>query len=143
VDAQPTVKRDVALDMVRRGVLVSPLVVLVCGLARGWDGAASGAIAVGIVFVNFLAAAAIMTWASRSGPAMIGAAALAGYVMRLGVIIVALLALRHQPWIDLPTLGFALVATHLGLLLWEAKYVSLTLAAPGLRPARPGPPGDQ
>jgi hypothetical protein len=49
--------------------------------------------------------------------------------------------LRHVSWIDLPTLGFVLVGTHIGLLSWEAKHVSLTLAAPGLRPARPT--GDQ
>jgi hypothetical protein len=29
------------------------------------------------------------------------------------------------------------------LLVWEMKYVSLTLAAPGLKPARPGSSGDQ
>jgi hypothetical protein len=53
-----------------------------------------------------------------------------------------LLVLRNQPWVDLPLLGIVLVGTHLGLLMWEMKYVSLTLAA-GLRPARPGTSGDQ
>ena len=59
------------------------------------------------------------------------------------MIVVALLLLRHRSWVDLPTLGIVLVGTHLGLLFWEAKYVSLTLAAPGLRPARPGPSGEK
>lgn len=139
----PLVEREVALDIVRRGLLVAPVVVLAAGLVRGWDGAASAAIALGIVLVNFLAAAAIMTRAAKSGPTAIGAAALGGYVLRLAVILVALVVLRHQPWIDLPTLGFVIVGTHLGLLVWEMKYVSLTLAAPGLKPARPGPSGDQ
>ena len=137
----PLVEREVALDIVRRGLLVAPVVVLAAGLVRGWDGAASAAIALGIVLVNFLAAAAIMTRAAKSGPTAIGAAALGGYVLRLAVILVALVVLRHQPWIDLPTLGFVIVGTHLGLLVWEMKYVSLTLAAPGLKPARPS--GDQ
>jgi hypothetical protein len=137
----PLVEREVALDIVRRGLLVAPVVVLAAGLVRGWDGAASAAIALGIVLVNFLAAAAIMTRAAKSGPTAIGAAALGGYVLRLAVILVALVLLRHQPWIDLPTLGFVIVGTHLGLLVWEMKYVSLTLAAPGLKPARPS--GDQ
>ena len=137
----PLVEREVALDIVRRGLLVAPVIVLVAGLVRGWDGAASAAIALGIVLVNFLAAAAIMTRAAKSGPTAIGAAALGGYVLRLAVILVALVLLRHQPWIDLPTLGFVIVGTHLGLLVWEMKYVSLTLAAPGLKPARPS--GDQ
>jgi len=137
----PLVEREVALDIVRRGLMIAPAVVLACGLLRGWNGATSAAIALGIVLVNFLAAAAIMTRAAKSGPTAIGAAALGGYVLRLAVILVALVLLRHQPWIDLATLGFVIVGTHLGLLVWEMKYVSLTLAAPGLKPARPS--GDQ
>ena len=133
----PPVEREVALDLVRRGLMVSPVVVLAAGLIRGWDGAASAAIAIGIVIVNFLAAAAIMDRAARSGPTALGAAALGGYIVRLGVILVALVLLRRVSWIDMPTLGIVLVGTHIGLLTWEAKHVSLTLAAPGLRPARP------
>jgi hypothetical protein len=136
----PLVEREVALDIVKRGLMASPLILALSAI-RGWDGVASGAIALGIVLVNFLAAAAIMSRAAKSGPTAIGAAALGGYVLRLAVILVALVLLRHQPWIDLPTLGFVIVGTHLGLLVWEMKYVSLTLAAPGLKPARPS--GDQ
>jgi hypothetical protein len=55
----------------------------------------------------------------------------------MAVVVVALVLLRHQGWIDLPTLGLVIVGTHLGLLLWEMKYLSLSLAAPGLRPTRP------
>jgi hypothetical protein len=137
----PFVEREVALDMVRRGLIISPAIVLVAGLLRGWPGAASAAIGLAIVLINFLAAAAIMTRAAKSGATAIGAAALGGYVLRLAVILLALVLLRHQPWIDLATLGFVIVGTHLGLLVWEMKYVSLTLAAPGLKPARPS--GDQ
>ena len=137
----PLVEREVAIDIVKRGLIVSPVVVLVAGLAFGWDGAASAAIGLGIVLVNFLAAAAIMSRAAKSGPTAIGAAALGGYVLRLAVILIALVLLRHQPWINLPVLGITIVVTHLGLLVWEMKYVSLTLAAPGLKPARPS--GDQ
>jgi hypothetical protein len=136
----PLVEREVALDIVKHGFMVAPLVLAVSAV-RGWAGVASAAIALGIVLVNFLAAAAIMTRAAKSGPTAIGAAALGGYVLRLAVILVALVLLRHQPWIDLPTLGIVIVGTHLGLLVWEMKYVSLTLAAPGLKPARPS--GDQ
>jgi hypothetical protein len=137
----PLVEREVALDIVRRGLLISPIIILAAGLLRGWNGAASAAVGLAIVLVNFLVAAAIMSRAAKSGPTAIGAAALGGYVLRLAVILIALVLLRHQPWIDLPVLGFVIVGTHLGLLVWEMKYVSLTLAAPGLKPARPS--GDQ
>jgi hypothetical protein len=135
----PLVEREIAFDLVRRGAMVAPAIVLVCGALRGWHGVTSAALAVAIVFVNFGVAAAIMTRAASGGPTAIGIAACVGYVLRLGIVLVALLALRHQPWIDLPVFGIVLVGTHLGLLFWEMKYLSITLGAPGLRPVQ----GDQ
>lgn len=139
----PNVEREIAIDLVKHGLPAAPVVILIGGLARGWAGALSAALAVGIVLVNFLIAAAVMTRAAKHGPGAIGGAALGSYVVRLAVIVIALALLRHESWIDLPTLGFVLVGTYLGLLFWEAKYVSLTLAAPGLRPAGPGPAGER
>jgi hypothetical protein len=37
----------------------------------------------------------------------------------------------------LPALGATIIATHLGLLFWELKYVAISLAQPGLKSARP------
>ena len=133
-DAIPAVEREVALDMVRHGMFAAPVIIGGAGIVRGLHGLNSAAIAVALVFVNFLVAAAIMTRAAHSGPTAIGVAAAVGYPIRLGAIVVALVILRHQPWIDLPTLGIVLVGTHVGLLFWEMKYVSMSLAAPGLRP---------
>jgi hypothetical protein len=138
---QPQV--EVAVDLARRGLVIAPLIILVCGLIAGWDGAASAAVAIAIVLVNFLAAAAIMSRAARSGPSAVGAAALGGYIVRLALIFLALFLLQDVSWINLPILGIVLVGTHLGLLFWETKYLSLSLAAPGLRPARPGPSGEK
>ena len=53
----PQVERQVALDLAKRGALVAPAVVVVAGLVRGWDGALSAAVGIGIVIVNWLAAA--------------------------------------------------------------------------------------
>ena len=72
---------------------------------------------------------------------MVGGVALGGYVVRLGLILVALVLLRHDSWIVLPWLGFTLVGAHLVLLFWETRYVSLSLAAPGLAPAPTSPDG--
>src|SRR5207249_2166389 len=103
----PLVEREVALDIVRRGLMVAPVVVAGAGLIRGWDGAASAAIALALVLVNFLAAAAIMTRAAKSGPTAIGAAARGRYNIRLAVSLVARAFLRHQPSIGLATLRCA------------------------------------
>jgi hypothetical protein len=143
VDAQPEVEREIATDLVKRAAMISPVVVLVAGLISGWDGALSAAIALAIVSVNFLIAAASMSWAAKISPAAVGGVAAGGYVVRLGLILVALILLRHVEWISMPWLGFTLVGAHLGLLFWETRYVSLQLAAPGLRPRGPVMTGEE
>ncbi len=45
-----------------------------------------------------------------------------------------MLAICHQPWVSWIPLAFTLVITHLGLLIWETRYVSASLAYPGLKP---------
>jgi hypothetical protein len=40
-------------------------------------------------------------------------------------------------------LGFTLVGAQLGLLFWETRYVSMTLGAPGLRPRKTVPTGEE
>jgi hypothetical protein len=143
VEAQPQVERDIALDLVKHGLLLAPVVILVAGLVSGWDGTASAAIALGIVCLNFTLAALSVGWAAKISPVMVGGVALGGYVVRLGLILGALVLLRHVSWIVLPWLGFTLVGAHLALLFWEMRYVSLSLAAPGLRPSLPIPTGEK
>ena len=146
MDPQPAVERDIAFDLVKHGLLLAPVVVLIAGLISGWDGTYSAAIAFGIVclnFTNFLLAALIVGRAAKISPVAVGGAALGGYVVRLALILVALVLLRHVSWIVLPWLGFTLVGAHLGLLFWETRYISLQLAAPGLRPQTTLPTGEQ
>jgi len=143
VDAPPPVERDIAFDMVKHGLMLAPVVILIAGLVSGWDCTASAAIAFGIVLVNFTLAALTVGWAAKISPVAVGGAALGGYVFRLALILVALVGLRHVSWIVLPWLGFTLVGAHLVLLAWETRYVSLQLAAPGLRPRGTIPTGEE
>ena len=143
MEAQPQVERDIALDIVKHGLLIAPVVILVAGLVSGWDGTASAAIALGIVCLNFALAALSVGWAAKISPEMVGGVALGGYVVRLGLILGALVLLRHMSWIVLPWLGFTLVGAHLALLFWEMRYVSMSLAAPGLRPRGTIPTGEK
>ena len=60
-----------------------------------------------------------------------------GYLFRLALIFVAVYLVKDAGWISLPALGTSIIVTHLGLLVWELKYVAISLAHPGLKPARP------
>jgi hypothetical protein len=41
---------------------------------------------------------------------------------------------KDASWISLPALGATIIVTHLGLLIWELKYVAISLAYPALKP---------
>lgn len=123
--------------MLKRGLWVAPALIIVFGLIWGAAGAWSTAYGIALICVNFVVAATINAWAARISPAMLGAAAMFSFLLRLGLIFLAVLLVREASWVSLVPLGITIVVTHLGLLFWEMKFVSASLAFPGLKP-RPG-----
>jgi hypothetical protein len=59
-----------------------------------------------------------------------------GYLVRLGLISLAVFLVRDASWVSLGSLGATIIVSHLGLLFWEMKYIAASLAFPGLRPNR-------
>jgi hypothetical protein len=127
-------EREVARDLVKRGLWVAPFWILLCGAIWGVDGAASAAYGLAIVLGNFLLAAAIMTVTARMSPAALMGGVLFGFLIRLGVILIAILLVVDQDWVNVVPLGITIVLFHLGLLFWETSKVSASLAFPGLKP---------
>jgi hypothetical protein len=130
----PPVERELAFDMARRGLKAAPVIVLVSALIWGGDGAWSALVAVGLVLVNLVLAAVSLSWAARRSLNLLMAVAFAGFAVRMGLITAVLLVVRDRPWIDLVALGVTILVTHLGLLFWELRYVSASLAYPALKP---------
>lgn len=127
---------DIARDMARKSVVVAAVLVVASSIPWGVDGALSSAYAVVLVVLNFLAAAALIAWgAKKGGGNHLMAAVLGGYLLRLGLLTVAILVVKDAGWVERAPLFVTLLVTHLGLLLWEARSVSLSLAYPGLKPA--------
>jgi hypothetical protein len=140
VDPAPPVERRIAVDLARRGLLVAPVIVLVAGLLRGADGAASAALGLAVLVLNFLAAAISLEWGARRGGNALFAVALGGFLFRMvSILVVILVAQALFGWVDVIVLGVTLFLTHLGLLFWELRSVSFSLAAPGLQRDRPTP----
>ena len=133
----PAPEVKVTKDMVRRGLIVAPLLIAVCAVIWGMDGALSCAYGIGLILVNFALAAALVAGTARISLGLMMGAVLFGYLIRLGLIFLAVLLVKDAGWISLPALGATIIVTHLGLLAWEMKYVALSLAHPGLKPARP------
>jgi len=140
VDAAPPVERRIATDLARHGLMVAPVIVLVAGLFRGLDGAASAALGLAVLVLNFLAAAISLEWGARRGGNALFAVALGGFLFRMvSILVVILVAQALFGWVDVVVLGVTLFLTHLGLLFWELRSVSFSLAAPGLQRDRPTP----
>ena len=132
----PPVERQLALDMTRRAIPFVPVVLLLAAIGWGRNGALSSAYAVLLVLANFILSAALLGWAARISLTFLMATALFGYLARLGLITAAVLLVKDQSWVELVPLGLTIIVTHLGLLFWETRYVSASLAFPGLKPQR-------
>lgn len=133
-DTGPSPEAQITRDIVKRGLIVSPALILGSWLAWGSDGAWSSGYGLALVLCNFMIAAGLVATTARISYALMMAATLFGYVLRLGLIALAVMLVRNEPWADLMALGLTLIVMHLGLLFWEMRYVSATLAFPGLRP---------
>lgn len=134
--AIPDVEREIAGDMAKRSLYVIPLLVLIGGIFWGTDGMLSVLYASALVVLNFLLSARVLSWAARISPGAFMFATLFGYVLRLGIITVAILAVIHMSWVAIVPMVLTLALLHLGLLAAETRYVSGSLAYPGLRPKR-------
>jgi hypothetical protein len=136
IDPGPPVERQLAFDMSRRSLVIAPLAVGFGAAFWGLHGAASSAFGLGLAVTNLLLAAAILSWAARISLIAMAAAAMGGYVLRLALLTIAVFAIRHQHWVAWVPLAFTLLVTHFALLIWETRYVSASLAYPGLKPKK-------
>lgn len=130
----PAPEAQVVRDIARRGLMVTPVVVGLGTLFWGLDGALSSAYAVLIVLANFLLAATLISTTAKISLGLMMGATLFGYLARLGLVFLAYLAVRNLDWFAKAPFGITLIVMHLGLLIWETKYVAATLAFPGLKP---------
>ncbi|MGB0114034.1 MAG: ATP synthase subunit I [Ilumatobacteraceae bacterium] len=131
----PSPEVEISTDLVKRGLMVAPVLIAVCGVIWGVNGAWSSAYGIVIVLANFALAAAFIASAARISLGLMMGATLFGYIIRLGLIFLAVWLVRDAGWISCPALGSTIIVTHLGLLFWEMKYVALSLAHPGLKPS--------
>jgi hypothetical protein len=136
VPALDRIESRIALDLARRAVLAAPILMVGVGLWRGFDAAAAVALALALIVANFLVAAAALGWAARTGPNLLMGVALFGFLARLALITAVGVGIKALNIVDWPVFCITLVAGYLGLLFWELRSVSLSLASPGLKPDR-------
>jgi hypothetical protein len=130
----PSPVAQIARDIVRRGLWVAPVMMGIGAAIWSTEGFFSVGYGMLLVLANFAIAAAIIATTSRISLALLMGGVMFGFLIRLGVIFIAVYLVRDAGWIDLLALGLTIIITHLGLLFWELRYVSLSMAYPGLKP---------
>jgi hypothetical protein len=120
VDVEAILGRHIA----QRAVVVLPVLVAIFGLVRGWDGALAAAVGVVIVAANFWLAGLVLSRSARISLSLYHAAALFGFFLRLGLIMLAMFAIAQVFEIDRVALGISAVVSYLVLLSWEALAVA-------------------
>ncbi len=120
----PPIESNLARDTVARGIYVGPILVLVFGLLRGWEGAWSAALGVIVVIANFLLAGAILSISARISLQAYHAAALIGFFLRLALFIGAVYLIASLVDVDRIAFGISAVVAYFALLTWEAVSIS-------------------
>ncbi len=133
------VETAVMSHVTRIAAVVCPAIVLTAWALRGTDGLLSALVGVGLSLGNLWLSAFLYDRAARVSVNALYAAALFGFVGRLGILTLAFLGLKRLAFVDVLTLGLVLVTTHLGLLVVEALMLSAGERAAGNAGTEPGP----
>ncbi len=128
--------REIVRDMAKRGLLVSPLVVAAGAIGWGVNGALSVLVALAVVLVNFLLSAWIIRKASHMPQMYVMMAIMGGFALRMLLVVAAINVAGMFDWAERIPLGITIIVAHIGLLVWETRHVSGSLAFPGLKPQK-------
>jgi hypothetical protein len=128
------IESRIAHDLARHALYVAPLAIIGVGLWRGVPAGAAVALAFVLVIANFIAAAWVLGWVARTSPDLLMGAAMMSFLIRLVLLSVIGVLIKEADIVDWPVFCVSLVASYLGLLFWEMRSISLSLASPGLKP---------
>lgn len=118
------VEAIMARHTVRRAIWVAPPLVALFWLIRGLDGGVASAAGIAIVVGNFLLAGLALSKSARISLSLYHAAALFGFFVRLGLIMLVMLLIAQATEIDRLAMGISAVVSYLVLLSWEAVAVA-------------------
>jgi hypothetical protein len=128
------VESRIARDLVKHALYAAPVAIVAVGIWRGVDAGAAVALALALVIGNFLLSAAILGAAARRSPEMLMGVALMSFLVRLVLLTAIGVGIKELDIVDWPVFCVTLVVSYLGLLFWEMRSISTSLASPGLKP---------
>lgn len=113
--------------MVKRGLLVAPVLAIVLAVVGDLSWAVSGLIGLGFTLANLWLAGRVIGGVAENAPHLLLPAALGAFTAGLLVLTLAAVGLKRVDYIDFPVTGITLVVSHLVLVAWEAAGTLLKL----------------
>ena len=93
-------------------------------LLDGTDAGWSAAIAIAVVYLNFVAHGSSLALAATISPTVLFAVGLGGFLVRLGVIVAVIALLQQTEWFSIVAFIVALIPSTVALLVVEMKLLS-------------------
>jgi len=93
-------------------------------LLDGTDAGWSAAIAIAVVYLNFVAHGSSLALAATISPTVLFAVGLGGFLVRLGVIVAVIALLQQTDWFSIAAFIVALIPSTVALLVVEMKLLS-------------------
>jgi hypothetical protein len=93
-------------------------------LLDGTDAGWSAAIAIAVVYLNFVAHGSSLALAATISPTVLYAVGLGGFLVRLGVIVAVIALLQQTDWFSIVAFIVALIPSTVALLVVEMKLLS-------------------
>lgn len=118
------VESILARHTVARVVYVGPVLVLIFAITGGWTGAWSSLLGIAVVVANFLLVGVILSNSARISLQAYYAAALIGFLLRLGLFVGTVYLIATLVDVDRMAFGISAVVAYLALLILEAISVS-------------------
>jgi hypothetical protein len=106
--------------MVKKGLLLAPLLIAALWLWNGWEYAFAGAVGLAMTLLNLWIAGKVIGSIAEHSPRLLLAGAMVAFTLGLAVLTGIAFALRAADVVYFPVTGITLVGSHIVLVLWEA-----------------------
>ena len=124
------IELEIVRRMIRRGLYLTPVVIVALAAFGGLEWALSGAIGMALALGNLWFAARIIGGVAENRQDLVMVAAFAAFILGLALLTVAAIVIKKIESLDFPVTGFTLIGAHMFLTTWEAadKFMRLPKA---------------
>ena len=116
--------------MIRRGLLLAPVVVAALAAFGGMKWGLSAAIGMAFTIFNLWLTARLIGGMAENRPEMLTAAGFAAFILSLALLAVVAVVIKEIESLYFPVTGLVLIGAHLTLVTWEAADAFLKLPKP-------------